>query len=515
MRPAFPTTVLLSIGLAGCWTQQVARPGQTTGTGTGGTDGGGGAEVTFQILPNHHQLDLLFVVDDSAGTSIQSKLAAQLPTFMQVLQALPDGLPDLHVGVLSADLGGGGDPPAGCTVTGDGGELQAAPRGDCAATTLAAGAAFISTSDGAPNFTAPIDQVVSCILPLGTGGCGYGQPLAALVRALGADGAPAPAGNQEFLRHDAALGIVILSAVDDCSTPPASALFMATPGTPGLLDPLGPLTHYRCNRYGHLCSGMGTMLAPPPLAPSPGGPDDAGTEQLFDCMSNDQPGGRLTPVSDIVSQLRQLKETPDDRIAVSAIVGPPVPYGVRWTPAGAANPQSPDELWPSVMQSCGTAGDPAVNPAGAQRSTDGSSGEPAVRIAEFVRSFQHGVVVSACDADYAQAVTNVAADLGGVARGVKCSPSLVPSDAQGQPLCTVTAHYLDAQKQRAQLAVPNCAMANDELPCWTAGSEGSPDCRAGGRPLYVSAPPAFEAQAALIYDVSCPLCDSTSRAGCS
>ncbi len=514
MRPALATAVLLSVGLAGCWTQQIARPGQATGSGTGGTDGGALVEDNFQIVPVQDQLDLLFVVDDSGGTSIQSKLTAQLPGFMHALQNLPGGLPDLHVGVVSADLGAGPDAPAGCTATGDGGQLQTAPRGSCATSTLAHGAAFVSTSDGGPNFSAPIEQVVSCILPLGTGGCGYGQPLAALARALGADGAPAPGVNQGFLRQDAALGIVIVSALDDCSTASGSDLFATDPNAPGLSDPRGPLTHYRCNRYGHLCTGTGVMLAPPPLGPAPGGPDNAGTEQLDGCVSNDQPGGPLTPVTDIVAQIRRLKAAPDDRIAVSAIIGPTTPYGVRWTPAGAANPQSPDELWPSVMLSCGAAGDPAVNPAGMQRSTDGSSGEPGVRIAEFVEGFPHGVFASVCDPSYATALAAVAADLGDVARGVKCSPSLVPEDAQGQPRCRVTAHYLDARQQPAQRAIANCAAVDGQSPCWTAGAEGSTECRAGGRPLQVGADPAFAAQPGLVYDVSCPLCGAGMGDGC-
>jgi hypothetical protein len=41
------------------------------------------------------------------------------------------------------------------------------------------------------------------VAQLGAGGCGFGQPLAALDRALGADGQPPLAANAGFLRPDA------------------------------------------------------------------------------------------------------------------------------------------------------------------------------------------------------------------------------------------------------------------------------------------------------------------------
>ena len=157
----------------------------------------------FQIIPTHNQLDLLLVVDDSANAAAQQKLVAQVPALLQTLEALPDGLPDLHIGVISTDMGAGPQPPPGCTATGKAGQLQSAPRGSCADTTLASGATFISAAGGLKNFTAPLEEVLQCIVPLGTGGCGVQaaagghRPRAGRGRVASADREPGlPAGGR-------------------------------------------------------------------------------------------------------------------------------------------------------------------------------------------------------------------------------------------------------------------------------------------------------------------------------
>src|SRR5206468_2018764 len=106
-----------------------------------------------------------------------------------------------------------------------------------------------------------------------------------------------------------------------------------------------------------------------------------------------------------------LKDDPHAKIFVSAIAGPPTPYGVHWSPAGAANPQNPDELWPAVMLSCGAAGDAALNPATMDISSDGTQGEPALRIARFAQSFAHGLSSSICNPSYASTLTDIALGL--------------------------------------------------------------------------------------------------------
>jgi hypothetical protein len=55
------------------------------------------------------KLDLLFMIDDSGSMDDdQANLGRNFPRLMDELRNLPLGLPDLHVGVVSSDLGGKG-----------------------------------------------------------------------------------------------------------------------------------------------------------------------------------------------------------------------------------------------------------------------------------------------------------------------------------------------------------------------------------------------------------------------
>ncbi len=189
--------------------------GATGGTGGSGGTGGATTSITYKttLLDKvKNNLDLLFMIDDSSSmTSMQQKLLAQIPSFMQVLQGLPGGLPNVHIAVVSSDMGAVGDSTSsiGCTAQGDSGEFQYAPQGTCTTTTLTMGGTFISDVGGQANFTDPIDKVFQCIGLLGSRGCGFEQPLASVVRALGADGTPPPSANSDFMRPDAYLGIVL------------------------------------------------------------------------------------------------------------------------------------------------------------------------------------------------------------------------------------------------------------------------------------------------------------------
>ena len=59
--------------------------------------------------PAPGDLDVLFMIDDSSGmASMQTKLAAQIPSFIDALESLPNGLPNIHIAVVSSDLGAPG-----------------------------------------------------------------------------------------------------------------------------------------------------------------------------------------------------------------------------------------------------------------------------------------------------------------------------------------------------------------------------------------------------------------------
>jgi hypothetical protein len=379
--------------------------------GSGGVTGAGGF-----VGPYNNKVDILFMIDNSSEmTAMQNKLYDQTPNFIGVLENLP-AKPDLHVAVVSSDMGAPGDATSsiGCTSRGDQGQFQSLERGTCTDSTLQNGAAFIS-DDGRGNadYTSPtgIDSVLQCIMLLGVKGCGFEHQLASIDRALGADGSGPPSTNGGFLRDEALLAIIILSNEDDCSAPASTGLYSLNGGEQNLSNPLGPVANYRCNQFGHLCTDLATnqVIAPPLVPPSDAqGTTEAPTLDLAYCTSNDTTG-LLTPVAQFVSDIRALKPDPDNQIVVGAIIGLPAPYTVAWLPALGGQNTPPGELWPQIEHSCGPAG--SVNPEVIGTSTDGSFGDPAVRISQFVLAFPKGHVGSICSPSYSSVLSGVASDI--------------------------------------------------------------------------------------------------------
>ena len=141
-------------------------------------------------LEYHHDLDMLFVIDDSpAMSTYQAALEANAPVFMNVLESLP-APPDLHLAVARASDGGLVDPvPCGAE----------------------AGATFLTWShQGAvQNFTGTLPDVFTCMTRVGTSG-GRQQVLASGLSALER--------RSGFLRVDAYLAAILITATDDGST---------------------------------------------------------------------------------------------------------------------------------------------------------------------------------------------------------------------------------------------------------------------------------------------------------
>ncbi|HEY4393781.1 MAG TPA: hypothetical protein VGP64_06945 [Polyangia bacterium] len=439
--------------------------------------------ITLGALPDTN-VDVLFVLMDWAGDpESQRKLYDQIPLFLNELK-MPTAALDLHIAVVTADMGVSGDTSGAtsCTPHGDDGAFQSRPRGACTDSTLSAGATFLADDGrGTTNFSGAIADVLQCIFPPGNDGCGFPQPLAAAEHALGADnvtgGVPTPpAGNAGFLRPDAALAIVFLANQDDCSAPAGTPLY-ALDGAQSLENPLGPLQNYRCNQFGHLCRDPSSgELVTPPLDPPPDaqGTMTAPVLDLANCQDDEQQTGLLTPVSQFVADIRALKADPDDRILVAAIVAPTSPYSVAWVPAGAAS-TVPGELWPEIEHSCGAAGGDDVNPAAAMTPTDGSFGDPAVRLAQFVGAFPQSVLASICNASYAPAAETIAAKIAALPQSQNCLTGQLQRDSYGQPTCAVTATVANAAGATLTVPYPNCTENENIVPCWTL-TDGTGTC---------------------------------------
>jgi hypothetical protein len=373
-----------ALAAAGCGTRALTANATTGSGGAGGTipipypDGG--------VFTPTREIDVLFMIDSSSGMRLlQDNLIRNFPTFMTVLRNLPGGLPDLHLAVITSDLGAGDGSISGCGQAGDAGRFQYTARAPCTATNLGPDATFIVDGGGVRNYGGALEDVFSCIAAVGEYGCGFEQPLAAVARALGADGRPAPAENQGFLRPTALLFIVLVSDEDDCSVPAMTNLFDTTSNT-NLASVLGPPVNFRCNEFGHLCGGA----RPPRRAPT-GSVSDVVT--LDGCVSAEG-AGLLTPLELLRAQIRSVKPFPDQQILVTAIAGPSAPYRIQWKAA----PISDTGPWPTMAHSC--------------VASDMSYADPAVRLNQFAGSFgAAGQTLSACLDSFAPAFSALATQL--------------------------------------------------------------------------------------------------------
>jgi hypothetical protein len=457
---AFATSGGCSSGSGG--PDLLGSAGHAAGGSGGHPAGGAGNSVTVVIGEQvDRDLDVVFVVDNSSSMSkAQTNLLNSVPTFFDTLKAMPGGMPNLHLAVVSSDMGAGTG-TAGCAGNGRAGVFQwGGPTSTCPATTD--GARFLSNVDGSANYSGDIASVFSCVAALGEEGCGFEQTLLSLTRALGADnfdnnGRPQPPQeNQGFLRDGAYLAIVLLTNEDDCSAPAgaASDLFPRSGDSSTLSTPLGPPTGYRCNAFGHLC---GSPAAPPPIL-SPRGAADPGDAttivDLDDCTSNEDTstGGKLIPVSAFASVIKALKADPNGQILVAAIGGlyPDTaqqhPYAVTWRTSPSQDPAGP---WPEMVHSCVSAG-------------DGSFADPAVRIGEWVKTFgRNGMLQSICDTSFRPAMQRVGQEIGRL-MGPPCINGPLSSSASTETYdCTVTETTGGTKTQ-----VPSCEKSGGAHPCW-------------------------------------------------
>jgi hypothetical protein len=495
-------------------------------SGNGGQGGGGNSPTTQVTLTFgqtvNNKVDILFVIDNWASTTAwQQKLLQQLPTFVQVLKNAPIAI-DLHIAVADTDMGAPSDVQMSlgvCIPPGDDGAFQYAAQGTCTGTTLAAGATYLADDGhGTTNFTDPMGTVLQCIGLLEGTGCGFGQPLAAAVHALGADniqaGTPTPPPtNIGFLRPDAYLAIIFLANEDDCSAPASTELFSLNGGQQNLANPLGPISHYRCNRYGHLCndpsSANPTAFISPPLTPPSDaqGTAAAPTLNLTGCKDNDTATGFLTPVSDLVSDIKALKADPDDQILVAGIIVSPTPYAVAWFPEQEGENTQPGELWPEVMHACGAQGGDDVNPAGSF-TTDGSFGDPGLRESQFLKAFPNSVQASLCDPSYAASTTAIATKISQFP-GPPCITGEIQRKADGELNCTGSAAVQNASGVSQTETYPNCADTQNAAPCFSMVS-GTGSC-VGSSVQVNDAPGAPHSS----FTVSCQACNpGASVAGC-
>jgi hypothetical protein len=320
------------------------------------------------------KVDLLFVIDNSAHMGEeQRQLIDDFPELYEQARGPHRRPPDLHIGVISTDLGTAPHDLEQCATGGDQGHMldlhgvlyggapylvdvrpescDEARSADstCGDTNCVAahcahepGTELELDEYGCPrcrNFAGEVPDAFASLADLGTTGCGFEQPLEALHQALNEN--PHNAG---FLRGHAQLTMVILSDEDDCS---AAGGQLFDPSQTSMDSPLGPLTSYRCFEFGVVCSQNQRDVVGP----------------RSNCVPREDPGALIHPVSRYTSFIEGLKTGPG-QLVVAAIVGPVVNNAV------VVNMDS--DSHPSVQPSCLSGSDGAI---------------PAIRSRAFVRHF--------------------------------------------------------------------------------------------------------------------------------
>ncbi|MEM9493694.1 MAG: hypothetical protein AAGC55_31385, partial [Myxococcota bacterium] len=364
-----------------------------------GTSGPSNATIAATILPEPNpNIDILFVIDNSHSMlEEQNALANWAQTYLfGVIETEAGFLPNLHIGVISSDMGTGDYASGGCEGSGDRGILHNQPQLPGCAGPSDRYIRDVANPDGSRdrNYSGELADAFACISNLGTEGCGFEQPLEAMRLALSGDVTE----NAGFLRDDALLAVIFITDEDDCSTI-----------DPQLFDPsqaavaeLGPLASFRCFEFGVTCA------ASDPRAPG----------ERTDCVaaSSDFMNG-IEPYVDV---LRGLKADPS-MVVVGAIAGPPEPVEV-WA--------NPEDGRPELAPSCVAAG--------------GGVATPAVRLADFLGGFPaRNQFASICEGDLVGPLQSVASVIGGTAAASPCLRGALADrdgDSPGvQPECSVFA----------------------------------------------------------------------------
>jgi cysteine-rich repeat protein len=297
------------------------------------------------------KVDVLLVVDYSADMAdYHANLMERVPDLMSWLKIVRGGLPDLHVGVTTMDVGAMGNMAPNCTENGDDGRLQKhdcpnlpdhhyivdiAPMGctiaqaqrpgeelqctghtcsdaNCSTQTQPglglepSNLKLVTDGHGCPrcrNYVVDdLQGVLSCLMDRPSNFCGWEQPLEAMMRAL----TRSHPENFSFRRPDAHLVVLFLTSEDDC-----------TAATPDLFNPealsLGDYTGFRCWQWGVRCDQAWNL----------------DSQNLIESYSGCRPrtegeGGKLRNVSNYVNELRQVVNSGEKRyfIQTIALAGP-------------------------------------------------------------------------------------------------------------------------------------------------------------------------------------------------
>ena len=430
MRNAVTTISLLGLAglsLLGCLDRTISKVNPQQG------------RVEYKDIPVtvNRNIDILFVVDDSPSMlDKQTNLRNNFPNFINVLNTIEGGLPDIHLGVISSDVGttpdggtagpGIGSGPGACTGAGKNGNLITAAG--------ITGSYIVDTRTATgrmTNYSGTLqDAFTSITMLVGASGCGFEQHLHAAKRALSNN--PMNAG---FLRPDAYLAIIFIQDEDDCSMASAGLVSSDT-------STLGPLQSFRCNRYGHVCTVGGTT------------PDQMNQVGPKSGCSSNEASMYLSKVQSYVDFFKGLKPGKPENVIVAGIAGPTTPYAVELrTPPGGGS------AIPAVAHSCSYMGAVGLEVA-----------DPSVRLKQFLDSFPNRTTFSTiCQTDLSGALVQIA-ELLRLVIGTPCIggnlADVDPNTPGDQYDCQVSDVTNFGKANQTEVILPQCNSTDSNTPCW-------------------------------------------------
>jgi hypothetical protein len=374
-------------------------------------------ERLHALVDDNSNVDILFVIDNSGSMAEeQAQLEVTFRRFIQVLTTVQGGLPSIHIGVVTSDMGAmGGATFDSCRGFGEAGKLRPLPNGQ----------AFIEDLRGptrgqrVTNYSGTLEAAFAGIVKPGTGGCDMEAHLMSMRRALDANEL-----NRGFLRKDAYLAVIIVADEDDCSIRDdgsAGSAYFAQAG----LHQVG--TSLSCFRSSTSCDG--------PTDPNQLGPRTR-------CQPNEASPYHAS-VASMVSFLKSIKA--EDHLIVAGIIGNPDKVSVYAGRMGTL------DIEPSCRY-------PLPNPAPGGPTEQ--TARPGVRLESFIKSFANHLVSTICSDDLTQAVNDIARLIAGSVGSLcfnstpaephQCEVLDVPPSAAGRPA--------------TPLAPCDAARAN--VPCW-------------------------------------------------
>ena len=423
MRTLLPLTLAL---LAGCPDRTISAVTPEQG------------RVEYKDIPItvNRKIDILFVIDDSGSMADkQNNLATNFPNFINVLETIPGGLPDVHIGVVSSDVGAKATQDAvpasgigGCINDGDGGDLQTSGAALSGGTFLS----DVRDSTGArvKNYSGNLADVFSQMAKLGKNGCGFEQHLESMRKALSNNPA-----NSGFLRPEAYLAVIFIADEDDCSMSRTALLGPKSAA-------LGTQQSFRCTRFGVTCDQGGATT---------GAMNQVGSKDQ--CHPNEG-SEYLEKVQTYVDFLKGLKPGHEDMVIVAGIMGTIEPFQVELRTINAT-----DGLEPALAHSCSYTGASGLEVA-----------DPPIRLKFLLDQFPNrSTFTSICQNNLSDGLRQIAELLRSVLPDPCIRGTLAdvdPNTAGPQYDCSVSDVQNPYKANRVETIIPACDATMSAKPCW-------------------------------------------------